>query len=95
MEEEPVTKTYTEWCHALLHGGEYADEPLRRVEVLSMLEEALLKERRFIVAASGARELLLSPKLEAGSEKYSILSFFGGIRSLKYRYDDAQWAARG
>jgi oligopeptide transport system substrate-binding protein len=94
VEEEPVTKTYTEWCHALLPGGEYADEPLRRVEVLSMLEEALLKEHRFIVTASGARELLLSPKLEAGSEKYSILSSFGGIRSLKYRYDDAQWAAR-
>ncbi len=95
VEEEPVTKTYAEWCHALLPGGEFAADPLRRVEVLSMLEEALLKERRFIVAASGARKLLLSLKLEPGSEKYSILTFFGGIRSLKYRYDDAQWAARG
>ena len=95
VEDQPVTMTYTEWCHALLPGGEYAAEPLRRVEILSMLEEALLKERRFIVAASGARKLLLSPKVEPGSEKYSILTFFGGIRSLKFRYDDAQWASRG
>ena len=94
MEEEPVTRTYAEWCRELLPGGEYASDPQRRVEILSLLEEALLKERRFIVLASGAREMFLSPKVEPGSEDYSILSFFGGIRSLKYRYDDAQWAMR-
>ena len=38
--------------------------------------------------------MFLSPKVEPGSEDYSILSFFGGIRSLRYRYDDAQWAMR-
>ena len=95
LDGEPVTKTYAEWCRSLLPGGEYAADALRRVDILSQLEEALLKERRFIVAASGARKLLLSPKVEPGSETYSILSFFGGIRSLKYRFDDAQWAARG
>ena len=90
-----ITQTYTEWCRDLLPGGKYADEPETRVLVLSMLEEALLKERRFIVAASGARRLLLSAKLQPGTETYSILTFFGGIRSLTYRYDDAQWAQRG
>ncbi len=94
-EEEPDTRTYAEWCRALLPGGQFASEAQQRVRVLSLLEEALLKERRFIPVASGARKLLLSPKLEPGSETYSILSFFGGIRSLKYRYDDAQWALRG
>ena len=95
MDGEAVTKTYAEWCRSLLPGGEFASEGDRRVEILSMLEEALLRERRFIVAASGVRELLLSPKLEPGSEKYSILTAFGGIRSLRFRYDDAQWAALG
>ncbi len=95
LDGEPDTRTYTEWCRALLPEGQFAAEPEKRVLVLSLLEEALLKERRFIPVASGARKLLLSAKLEPGSETYSILSFFGGIRSLKYRYDDAQWAFRG
>ena len=95
LEDEPVTNTYTEWCRSLLPGGQYASDPQRRVQILSMLEEALLKERRFIVLASGTKQLLLSSKLEAGSETYSILTAFGGIRSLKFRYDDAQWAALG
>ena len=94
LDGDAVTKTYAEWCCALLAGGEFAADPERRVEVLSMLEEALLRERRFIVAASGAKRLLLSPKLAPGSETYSILSFFGGVRSLQFRYDDAQWAER-
>ncbi len=94
-EGEAVTMSYTEWCRALLTDGEYASEPLQRVRLLAMLEEALLKERRFIVTASGAGKLYLSPKLAPGSEEYSILTFFGGVRSLKYRFDDAQWAARG
>jgi oligopeptide transport system substrate-binding protein len=95
LDDEPVTRTYAEWCRALLPGGECAADAERRVQILGLLEEALLRERRFIVAASGARKLLLSPKLQPGSENYSILSFFGGVRSLKYLYDDAQWAERG
>ena len=42
-----------------------------------------------------ALTVLLSAKLQPGTETYSILTFFGGIRSLTYRYDDAQWAQRG
>jgi oligopeptide transport system substrate-binding protein len=95
IDGEPITKTYAEWCRSLLSEGEYAADAQRRVEILSMLEEALLRERRFIVAAAGAKRLLLSPKVAPGSETYSILSFFGGIRSLKFHYDDAQWAERG
>jgi hypothetical protein len=95
LDEEPVTKTYTEWCRELLPGAEAASDPQRRVQLLALVEEALLKERRFLVAASGAKKLLLSPKVEPGSENYSILSFFGGIRSLRFHYDDAQWAERG
>ena len=95
LDEEPVTKTYTEWCRELLPGAEAAADPQRRVQLLALVEEALLKERRFLVAASGAKKLLLSPKVEPGSENYSILSFFGGIRSLRFHFDDAQWAERG
>ena len=58
LDGEAVTKTYTEWCRELLPGGEAASDPLRRVQLLSLLEEALLKERRFLVAASGAKKLI-------------------------------------
>ncbi len=95
LDDAPDTRTYAGWCRALLPGGQFASDPQKRVTVLSLLEAALLKERRFLPIASGARKLLLSAKLEPGSETYSILTFFGGIRSLKYRYDDAQWALRG
>ncbi len=61
--------------------------------MLAGLEEALLKERRFIVVAQGMTPLWISRKLEPGSRSYSILSSFGGVRSLRYAQDDAQWAA--
>lgn len=93
-EGDAVTATYTEWCRSLLPGGDYAGEPYLRLQLLAGLETALLKERRFIVTGVGTQELYLSPKLLPGSEEYSILTGFGGIRSLHYRYDDAQWASR-
>lgn len=92
--EKAVTRTYTEWCRSLLDGGDCASDPALRLEVLAGLEEALLKERRMIVVASGGEPVLLSAKLRAGSDTYSILCGFGGIRSLRYAYDDAEWAAR-
>ena len=62
-------------------------------EVHSVEEmEALLKERRFIVVAQGMTPLWISEKLAPGSQSYSILTSFGGIRSLRYTLDDAQWA---
>lgn len=93
FQEELVTRSYTEWCRSILEGGEYAADPELRLQVLAGLEEALLKERRFIVVAQGMTPLWLSNKLEPGSRSYSILSSFGGIRSLRYTQDDAQWAA--
>ena len=68
---------------------------LNRGETVS--DEAVLslaETCRAVYEASGGA---LDPTVyrgEPGSEEYSILSFFGGIRSLKYRYDDAQWAMR-
>jgi len=94
INDEAITRTYSEWCSSLLSDGEYSSDPLLRASILAMLEEALLKEHRFIVLASGAKKLVISDKIIPGTDVYSILSSFGGIRSLSYRYDDAQWAAR-
>ncbi len=93
IQDDIVTRSYTEWCRSILEGGAYADDPELRLQVLADLEEALLKERRFIVVAQGMTPLWLSGKLEPGSRSYSILSSFGGVRSLRYTQDDAQWAA--
>ena len=93
IREELVTRSYTEWCRSILEEGEYAADPPLRLQVLAGLEEALLKERRFIVVAQGITPLWISEKLEPGSQSYSILTSFGGIRSLRYTQDDAQWAA--
>ncbi|MBR2716544.1 MAG: hypothetical protein IKD79_02255 [Oscillospiraceae bacterium] len=93
--DEPITATYTEWCRSILPGGAFAGNEELRLNVLAGLESALLKERRFIVTSVGTQPVWLSAKVMPGSEDYSILSGFGGIRSLHYRYDDAEWAARG
>lgn len=94
IEDEAVTKTYGEWCDALLRGGEFFGDSELRLKLLSDLEAALLKERRFIVVAQGAQPICLSGQIEAGSETYSILTGFGGIRSLHFTCDDAEWAAQ-
>ncbi len=94
LRDETITKTYTEWCLSLLEGGEYAQDPDLRLIILSDLEEALLKERRFIVVGQGSTPIWISGRLEPGNRRYSILSGFGGLRSLRYTQDDAQWAAR-
>ena len=92
---ESLTATYTEWCRSILPGGSLAGDPARRLEVLAGLEEALLREHRMIVAAVGTQPVCFSGKVRPGSERYSILSGFGGIRSLRFLADDAEWAARG
>ena len=71
-----------------------ASDPARRLEVLAGLEEALLREHRFIVTAVGTQPVCFSGKVRPGSEKYNILTGFGGVRSLRFTADDAEWAAR-
>ena len=94
LNNEIFTRTYTEWCRSLLPGGKYASDPELRLQVLAGLEQGLLKERRFIVVAQGASPVWVSEKLIPGSRRYSILTAFGGIRSLRYTRDDLQWSAR-
>ena len=93
--DEAITATYTEWCRSILPGGSFAADPARRLEVLAELEEALLREHRFIVTSVGTQPVCFSGKVRPGSEDYSILSGFGGVRSLRFTADDAEWAARG
>ena len=94
IDGELDTRTYTEWCSLIQNGGKYADDPDFRRMLLARLEEALLMEYRSIPVCEYGSMALLSDKLLPGSWEYDVLYGFGGLRSLRYACDDAEWAAQ-
>lgn len=93
IDGELETRTFTEWCTMIQNGGKYALDPDFRRSLLSRLEEALLMEYRSIPVCEYGSMAMTSEKLLPGTVEYDILYGFGGLRCLRYAYDDAQWAA--
>ena len=93
IDGELETRTFTEWCRMIQNDGKYADDPDFRRMLLARLEEALLMEYRSIPVCEYGSMAVTSAKLIPGACDYDILYGFGGLRSLRYAYDDAQWAA--
>lgn len=94
IDGELETRTYTEWCTMIQNDGKYAGDPDFRRMLLARLEESLLMEYRSIPVCEYGSMALTSEKLLPGSSEYDILYGFGGLRSLRYAFDDAQWATR-
>ena len=93
VDEELETHTYTEWCRMIQDGGSCADRPALRRQILTRLEAGLLMEYRSIPVCEYGRSVLLSDRLVPGTTEYDILYSFGGLRSLRFTCDDAQWAS--
>ena len=88
-----TTKTWQEWSLSLGSGGIYENQRLElKLYVASVLEKEFLKKFfRIPVAATTAHELL-SFKNDYYTHNYNIMYGFGGIRLLKYNYNDKDWA---
>ena len=63
-----------------------------RLDILAMLEEYGLKQYYTLPTSRGFTAALHSAKFHYVSDEYNTMMGFGGIRYIKYDYNDTEWA---
>ena len=93
MDEEEITKTFTDWYIAL-STGEYASAPLqRRINILAALEQGILEQGFTTPLYYRVSASLNGRKTQNATQTYVQNIGFGGMRYIKFVYDDEEWAA--
>ena len=88
---EDETRSFLDWSYACQR-GEYADADLAtKLKITASLEAALLELSHYIPLFSSTKASLVSYQLDYYTYDYNIMCGFGGVRLLKYNYDDASW----
>lgn len=91
---ERVTKTWQEWSGSLTGSGMYSSADAdTRLSILAQLEGAFLETYYRIPLCSSTTCVMLSYQCDNYTEKYNVMYGFGGIRLLRYNYDDKEWAS--
>ena len=91
---EDVTMTCQNWSVSMTGNGPYADADFSvKLNILSQLEEQYLKTYYRIPLATSTSCSMLSYKVAYYTENYNIMYGFGGMRLMKYNYNDTEWAA--
>lgn len=89
-----VTKTWQAWSGSLTGSGEYSSAPTDvKLSILSQLEAAFLETYYRIPLCSSTTCTMLSYQCDYPTEKYNIMYGYGGIRLLRYHYNDGEWAS--
>lgn len=93
LDGEPITMTYQQWARSLGGTGflSRADSSVK-LYVAVRLEEAFLAKYYRIPLASSTSSVLLSYQVKNYTDKYSVMYGFGGMRLLRYVYDDLEWS---
>lgn len=93
IDGETITLTYQQWANTLVGDGAYARVNNEvKLEVLSYLEEVFLQKYYRIPLYTDGAASLMSYQVSFYTDAYSPAYGFGGLRLMKYHYDDAQWA---
>ncbi len=71
-----------------------AGYPLSRLDVLAALEARVLEEGNAVPLSRGCVRQLRSERLIFPTERYIFGVGFGGVKYLRYRWDDETWDAR-
>ena len=91
---EDVTMTWQDWSGALIGVGAYANESNEvKLSITAQMEEAWLKLYYRLPLASSTACFMLAYKCQYYTEDYNIMYDFGGMRLMKYLYNDAEWDA--
>lgn len=91
-DDEKKTMTYNEWGTAL-NSGEFMNSSFDlKNEIMAALEKNFLKFYYCIPLYCDASVSLDSKRLDYITDEYNLMYGFGGLRFLKYTYDDAAWA---
>lgn len=89
---QSVTKTWQEWSGSLTGSGEYSSTDMdTKLSILSQLERSFLETYYRIPLASSTTCTMLSYQCDYHTERYNVMYGFGGIRLLRYNYDDEGW----
>lgn len=87
-----VTMTWHDWSGACT-SGEYADADYEtKLYITATMEAEFLKLGLFVPLFYSTNSFLVSYQLDYYTYDYNILYGFGGLRLMKYNYDDATWA---
>ena len=91
---EDRTETIQNWAKAIQPAGEFgADEYAdMRLYILSYIETAILGSYQCIPFGCECECTLYSKKVEYATEDYNIMYGYGGLRLMKFNYNDAEWA---
>ena len=93
IDGQPVAMSWQAWSGALVGSGPYASADFdTKLDVLSEMEELYLAKYYRIPLASSTACELLSFKNSYYTDEYNIMYDFGGLRLMKYNYNDAEWA---
>ncbi len=93
INEEEITKTYTEWYKAL-SAGEYASaDKDTRLFVLAGIEKGILEQYFATPLYYRTTASLQGRKITGATETYVQNIGFGGIRYMVFNYNDEEWSA--
>ena len=94
---EDRTDTIQNWAKAIQPAGEFGGDEYAdtRLYILSYIETAVLGSYQCIPFGCECECTLFSKKIEYATEDYNIMYGYGGIRLMKFNYNDAEWADFG
>ncbi len=94
IEGEEVTMTWQDWSNCMTGTGKYANASNEvKLSILAQIEENFIELYYCIPVCATTVCSMLSYKLSYYTENYSIMYGFGGLRLIRYNYDDAAWDA--
>ena len=87
------TLTWQEWSQSMVGTGKFANlDNAEKLKITAAMEEAYLKFYYRIPMASSTVCSMLAYKVSYYTEDYNIMYGWGGLRLLKFNYNDAEWA---
>ena len=91
---EDRTDTIQNWAKSIQPAGEFGGDEYAdmRLYILSYIETAILGSYQCIPFGCETECTLFSKKIEYATEDYNIMYGYGGIRLMKFNYNDAEWA---
>jgi oligopeptide transport system substrate-binding protein len=94
LDGEEVTDTIQNWAKAIQPAGKFGGDEYAetRLNILSYIETAVLGSYQCIPFGCECECTLFSKKIEYATEDYNIMYGYGGIRLMKFNYNDAEWA---
>lgn len=91
---EDRTDTIQNWAKSIQPAGEFGGDEYAetRLFILSYIETAILGSYQCIPFGCETECTLFSKKVQFATEDYNIMYGYGGIRLMKFNYNDAEWA---